>query len=312
MSDDRLWWQGEVLTDEIQVALNHINGARSRRGWAPGWEVDACEFNISALNKLWSALYMLPEYAALPESKQTDTERLSALFRTLSTEKQAELLAMPSVEALATLVPSILSHHTPGMTQQLYDDIPSDVRERAASAHDEFKGAWARWRDTGARGREVLRKLSRAIYVVRGNFKHGEKTRVGPDPRRTERNRKVAKVALPVLEDVIDFLMGRPSRKLVVYGTLSPGQPNNSVLDDVAGRWSQVTLAGLVSEEEGLPVFRYNTRVERVEVDLLVSKDLAQHWQRLDDFDRGYERQLGLYWQDGIPGVANIYVGSER
>ena len=72
----------------------------------------------------------------------------------------------------------------------------------------------------------VLESLSRAVLIVRNNHAHGEKTLVGPDHERADRNHKVASVVLGVLEDLVDFILGRPSQKLAVYGTLRPGQPN--------------------------------------------------------------------------------------
>jgi gamma-glutamylcyclotransferase (GGCT)/AIG2-like uncharacterized protein YtfP len=302
------WWQAEGLADRLQVALDQSNEARRRPN---GWELDACKDYLGALNQLWTTLFTVPrcdESSLPPSEKSTAGKRFTELLKTLPPTERAALLAMRSVEEFATFEPSILSHEVAGVSQRLAD-IPLVVRERASAGHDEFKRGWGRWRQTDAGSTDVLRRLSRAVLVVRDNFSHGEKTRSGPDEERNKRNRAVSKVLKPVLEGILDFVLDQPSQRLIAYGTLRPGRPNHSVLD-VEGTWLPVTLNGLISEKDGLPVLTF-TQGAIAEAELCESSELPFRWQRLDQFEGiGYERQLGLYRHNGTVGVANVYVRS--
>jgi gamma-glutamylcyclotransferase (GGCT)/AIG2-like uncharacterized protein YtfP len=313
MTEGRSWWQEERFADDIQVALDQVNEAR-RRGKARvrGWELDACKDCFGTLNRIWSTLYQLPEYdeSALPQDElSSESVRLTSLLKTLHSDQRSDLLARPSVKAFAEFEPSIFSHGARGVVTHFLQDVSPEAREAAAKDHEAFKRGWGRWQSTGAKGPDALRRLSRAVLVVRNNMAHGEKTRVGPDPARAERNRAVAKVVLPVLMDMIDFVLDHPSHKFVAYGTLRPGQPGHAVLKNVDGAWSSVTLHGVVHEKDGLPAFSHSGHADGVAAELLVSKDLPDHWRRLDEFEGArYERHLGLYRGDGALGIGNVYV----
>jgi gamma-glutamylcyclotransferase (GGCT)/AIG2-like uncharacterized protein YtfP len=305
------WWQDEALANNVQVALDNANYARRPR---PGWETqDACGDYFDALNQLWTTLFTIPprdESWRPPNERSTESKRFTELLKTIQPANRDALLAMSSVEAFATFAPQILDHGTPGMSQQRYEDIPEDVRADASVAHDEFKADWTRWHHTRAGSASLLRRLSRAVLVVRNNLRHGEKTRFGPDVKRARRNRDVSKITLPVLEDILDFILDRPSQKLAAYGTLRPGQPNDEVLD-IKGTWRHpVTLPGVISEEAGLPAFTYALN-SSAKAELFVSPDLPGEWKRLDEFEGSrYTRVLGLYRHNGLVGVANVYVGA--
>jgi gamma-glutamylcyclotransferase (GGCT)/AIG2-like uncharacterized protein YtfP/uncharacterized protein YukE len=300
------WWQAEALADDVQVALDQANEARRRQ---PGWELDKCKDYFGALNRLRTTLFTLPSFdesSLPPEKRSKEAKRFTKLLKMIQPAEQAALLERPSVGAFATFEPSILDHSAEGMTQLLADITP-DVRERAGQAHDEFKRGWTRWHDTGARTNEVLGRLSRSLLDVRNNLSHGEKTRGGPDGERAERNRAVSTTVLPVLEDILDFILDRPSQKLVAYGTLRPGQPNHHVLD-VDGTWLPVTLPGVIDEEAELPAFTH-AQYTSAEAELFESPGLPGRWQHLDKFEGSrYERLLGLYRHSGLVGVANVYM----
>ena len=314
VTEDRFWWQEDRFVDDIQVALDQVNEARRRgtvRVRVGGWELDACKDCFGSLNRLWSTLYQLrDDQSALPRSEvSSESSRLTSLLKTLPPDQRGELLALPSVEAFAEFEPSIFSHGATGVVTHFLEDVSPEAREAAAQDHDSFKRGWERWQSTGANVPDVLHRLSRAVLVVRNNLAHGEKTRAGPDPARAERNRAVAKVVLPVLMDMIDFVLDHPSHKFVAYGTLRPGQPGHAVLKNVDGAWSSVTLHGVVHEKDGLPGFSYFGHADGVAAELLVSKDLPDHWRRLDEFEGArYERHLGLYRGDGALGISNVYV----
>lgn len=83
--------------------------------------------------------------------------------------------------------------------------------------------------------------------------------------------------------------------RLFVYGTLAPGKPNAHVLAGVAGSWEPASVRGRLYEEGWGAALGYPGVVlgaDGVVPGLLFSSaELADHWQRLDDFEgEGYDR----------------------
>jgi gamma-glutamylcyclotransferase (GGCT)/AIG2-like uncharacterized protein YtfP len=309
-TNDRPWWAAAYIADYIEETLNHVNKARERSSLSagrPAWELDACADLFNALNKLWSTrAFHLGDQRHLDSSA---ANQLTALLKEPKESDGTTLLGMPSIEAFATFEPTILDHSVVGVTQRIAD-TPAETRRQAEADHRHFKEDWSRWRQRGSGVSRALASLSRAVLVVRNNLDHGEKTSVGPDHERIDRNRKVASVVLGVLEDLVDFIFEWPSQKLAVYGALSPGQPNHGMLRGLDGSWTPVRLNGVL-DETGPPTFSFSTKGSAVEAELLTSADLAEHWARLDEFEgSAYMRQLGLVWRADSPRVANVYVAS--
>lgn len=85
--------------------------------------------------------------------------------------------------------------------------------------------------------------------------------------------------------------------RLFVYGTLAPGEENDHVLRGVKGHWSAATVRGRViavvdrGPAAGYPGIVLDSEGGLVHGLLFSSALLAEHWQRLDDFEgEGYER----------------------
>jgi gamma-glutamylcyclotransferase (GGCT)/AIG2-like uncharacterized protein YtfP len=109
---------------------------------------------------------------------------------------------------------------------------------------------------------------------------------------------------------LIDCLLGFPSRKLVVYGTLAPEQPNHNVVEAISGTWSPCVVRGSVRRQFGFPVLSWNPSGPEIQAQLLVSADLPQSWSRLDAFEgSAYRRHLIPAILEGELIVANVYVG---
>jgi gamma-glutamylcyclotransferase (GGCT)/AIG2-like uncharacterized protein YtfP len=307
----RPWWAAADVAEDIQVTLDHVNQARERPSLSarrPGWELDACGDLFKALNRLWSTRERLLGDQSLSGSPAP--KHLTALLKELTEKERTALLGMPSIEAFASFEPTIYDHSIFGETQRITDST-EETRHQAEADHRHFKENWSRWRDRGSGVSRVLEGPSRAILVVRNNLAHGEKTLVGPDRERAYRNRTVAAVVHGLLEDLLDFILGHPSQKLAVYGTLRPGQLNYGMLSDIDGTWRTIRLVGVLAET-GLPTFYFsNSGSDAVEAELLISAELVQHWTRLDRFEgSGYTRQLGLVWFEDSFQVANVYVTS--
>ena len=116
-------------------------------------------------------------------------------------------------------------------------------------------------------------------------------------------------------EHHLDALLDSPSGKLVIYGTLAPGEVNHHVIADLEGTWQDGVVRGELHHvgwgaEYGYPAMRWLPRTDNeIPVKLFTSSDLPAHWPRLDEFEGdGYRRVLVPVERDGaIIAVANIY-----
>ncbi|MEL7541628.1 MAG: gamma-glutamylcyclotransferase family protein [Pseudomonadota bacterium] len=84
--------------------------------------------------------------------------------------------------------------------------------------------------------------------------------------------------------------------RLATYGTLAPGCSNNHEVSALSGTWRSGHVFGnLVASgwgaAEGFPGLCIDPRGERVDVLVLESPELPDHWERLDLFEGDeYER----------------------
>ncbi len=84
--------------------------------------------------------------------------------------------------------------------------------------------------------------------------------------------------------------------RLAVYGTLAPGRSNHHQLAGLKGDWHPATVHGrLVAQgwaaTEGYPALFLDPDAPAIDIQLFISADLPDHWQRLDDFEGpGYRR----------------------
>ncbi len=115
-------------------------------------------------------------------------------------------------------------------------------------------------------------------------------------------------------ESLISSLLGRPEKKLAIYGTLAPGEVNHSQIAGIHGTWADGFVHGeLMSTgwgaEHGFPALAWRPDGSRVAAKLFVAPDLPSHWRRLDKFEGdGYRRILVPFEADaGIIAVANLY-----
>lgn len=102
--------------------------------------------------------------------------------------------------------------------------------------------------------------------------------------------------------------------RLATYGTLSPGRPNHHQLSGLNGNWSTGHVRGDLRQQgwgavQGFPGLILNPAGGTVEVDLLMSDDLPDHWPRLDAFEgAGYQRVAAEISTSVGPVEACIYV----
>ena len=78
--------------------------------------------------------------------------------------------------------------------------------------------------------------------------------------------------------------------RLAIYGSLAPGRSNHHHLADIAGTWREGWVEGVLHDRgwgaaQGFPGIRLERGGPRVQVHVLESNELAQHWDRLDEFE---------------------------
>ena len=84
--------------------------------------------------------------------------------------------------------------------------------------------------------------------------------------------------------------------QLFVYGTLAPGRANEHQLDGLEGTWVQARVRDYLFEAgwgaaQGFPGIRLDNEGPEVSGWLFRSRDLVEHWERLDRFEgHGYRR----------------------
>lgn len=116
--------------------------------------------------------------------------------------------------------------------------------------------------------------------------------------------------------------MSRPDftadTRLAVYGTLAPGRVNADQLDGLQGTWRKGFVRGHLIEigwgaNLGYPGLIPDGNGDRIEVQILESTDLPQHWARLDAFEgEGYYRiPIRVEVEDGTIEAAIYAVGPD-
>lgn len=89
-----------------------------------------------------------------------------------------------------------------------------------------------------------------------------------------------------------------PEHRLAVYGTLAPGRVNHHEVESLSGTWTLGTVRGRLAKigwgvNFGYPGLILDDAADPVEVHVLESTDLPEHWARLDDFEGpGYARRI--------------------
>ncbi len=127
----------------------------------------------------------------------------------------------------------------------------------------------------------------------------------------------------PVSQDLLELearieVMYHASRKLAVYGSLAPGQPNHPILEGLEGEWEAGKVRGELHSHGwgltmGFPAFRWVPEGETVDVWLLTSPELPEQWEVLDRFEGpSYQRSIVPVDTDSGFTVANIYELNSR
>ena len=86
--------------------------------------------------------------------------------------------------------------------------------------------------------------------------------------------------------------------KLIVYGTLAPGRPNEHILNPLNGVWQEASVRGLLHQKGwgaamGYPGIQLDPNGSMVKGHLLLAAQLSYFWPTLDEFEGpAYQRVL--------------------
>ena len=119
-------------------------------------------------------------------------------------------------------------------------------------------------------------------------------------------------------ESAAQALLGQAEKRLAVYGSLAPGEPNHFVIEHLRGEWVDGFVRGTLSESGwgsgiGYPAITWDWRADPIPVRMFVSSELPEHWRRLDEFE-GAEYIRILVPVEDVDGelvaAANIYAAA--
>lgn len=120
-------------------------------------------------------------------------------------------------------------------------------------------------------------------------------------------------MSVAALEQRIDELLERPSTRLVVYGSLAPGEPNHHIIEHLGGEWMPCEIRGVFGAWAGYRTFTWVPDGTSMPALLLTSELLPAAWPSLDDFEGdAYRRILLPVEVEGRGIVANVYADAER
>jgi gamma-glutamylcyclotransferase (GGCT)/AIG2-like uncharacterized protein YtfP len=102
--------------------------------------------------------------------------------------------------------------------------------------------------------------------------------------------------------------------RLFVYGSLAPGESHYFILSPLVGRWQKASVRGRLypdgnSGTRSWPGLKLDPQAEVVPGYLFTSRQLARHWQQLDDFEGSFYRRVRarVKLEDGNSVIAYLY-----
>ncbi len=283
------WWQNSDFRGHLDEVLTHVNEATDAS--KAGSATRMCELYFHALNKLWNAFAQHER-----EPGRADTPSFISLLQSMSDDSRSILLRSTVLKDLVDLTPEVLDHSVLKSRGYRPDqEITTPLRRDATEKHRKLRkahGAFLAERPDSAAD-SVLKKLAEFLFVVRSNIAHGEKTPYGPDLDKVRRDEEVSALVVPVQKIIIDLFFDQPSQKLVAYGTLRPGGPNEQMLKNLGGDWQPCWIHGTIQERGSLSFFRWEPCANLIEAMLFTRPSLADAWEKLDRFEGSrYQRHL--------------------
>lgn len=304
------WWMSPGCKGDICDVLVHLNEAMDSFGNSSTTRI--CELYFHSFNKLWNSHARFEA-----EPSRADTPALIALLKSLSVDEKHELLENECVRELVHFVPEVMNHYVlKKRGYNPFEPISDQLRHESTEQHRYLKRDYDGFFAPSPKKclDDVLKKLAEFLFVVRSNIAHGEKTPYGPDLKKIERDEKICTLVVPVQKLIVELILGKPGHKLIAYGTLRPGQPNEELLNSVKGTWCPCSIQGTIQTHNSMPRFRWEINGESLKAMLLISPLLESQWENLDRFEGSdYQRQLiPAITEDNEWIIANVYEGKRR
>jgi gamma-glutamylcyclotransferase (GGCT)/AIG2-like uncharacterized protein YtfP len=102
----------------------------------------------------------------------------------------------------------------------------------------------------------------------------------------------------------------KPEERLIVYGSLAPGEANHFLLSGLIGDWYRCRIKGRMGQYRGFKSFRYDPEGPEHPAWILESSELPRVILDLDDFEgEEYERIIIPAQIDGHWVKAQVYAG---
>ncbi len=91
----------------------------------------------------------------------------------------------------------------------------------------------------------------------------------------------------------LEAALAHPEHRLVVYGTLAPGECNHWVVEHIPGRWHAGMIRGHLDWWGIIPYLTWCPQKPWLEVQVFCSTQLPLHWEEIDLFEgEAYRRVL--------------------
>lgn len=255
-------------------------------------KVETARTYFDGLNKLQTQWLMSQTDQKMGEVKTFQT----MISCGLASDAKDAFLRSPEIQCLVSLSPKIMNHDVLRRGGYRPDvEIEQPLVIKASEVHQKLENAYRSFQEDSSEEicERVIKRVAELLYVVRSNIAHGEKTPYGPDLKKRERDENVCACIVPLQELLLDMLLGQPSKKLISYGSLMPGQPNHVVVSDLEGEWQDCVIRGTINKINGLSRFSWNPTGPELSVCLFTSDDLSRSWERIDRFEgKEYRRQL--------------------
>lgn len=300
-------WMGSLSSPgHLDEAINHLNDSADLEGSASP-RVVVSDYLFRALNKIQSE-WVISANAIQPGEIKSFQE---TIINGINLEDRPGLLRSKEFIDFINIRPHILNQKClrdngwrPGI------EIGPRMLKEATEEHRKAISTYEMYLPGGdeSNSDRALKKAAALLYVVRSNIAHGEKSPSGPDIEKAKRDEKVCRVAIPLQKKIINLLLDKPDQKLVVYGTLAPGKPNNCMISDLEGKYEKCVVWGRIEEYEGLPRYTWQVGDNEIEATLFNSRELLRKWDILDRFEGdSYRRRLVPIKINGGISTAYIY-----
>lgn len=291
--------------EKLQTAISQINKTLNTEDsyYNP---IYYCQTLFNALSNLKNSLYSEPG-AKRKFIKMIQTQIIGI--------KRDIFLESLQLEDFVNLNPPIMDQGlVPKLSYGIRPDYCCAEYQKAARNHVELQNIYREYRrEPSEQNKEILlKKAAISMYIVRCNLSHEGKSLDGPDLPKNERDYIVSQTTIQLQKILLNLLLDYPDEKLVVYGTLARNGINNSIIANLKGKWEKCKIEGMISEENGLPYFRWTKNGNFIIADLFTSQDLIKNWETIDRFEgRKYQRRLiPVFLDQNLITVGYIYLKS--